>query len=345
MIGGELAAVDPVRARDLVARFAGASVVIVGDVMLDQFLVGRVERISPEAPVPIVAFEHEENRIGGAANVAHNVSALGGHVQLVGLVGADPAGERLAAELRTHRIGSDGLVIDGSRPTTTKVRVVTTRNQQVARIDYESDAEPAGGTEAALIAHALGAAASAGALVVSDYLKGTVTAALMAALVGHSRERRIPLLVDPKIPHLDYYAGATIVTPNHHEAEVATHSRIRSHEDAQRAARAFRERAKCGGVLITRGEHGMWLLEGAHEGHLAATAREVSDVTGAGDTVIATLALALAAGASSAEAARLANQAAGIVVGKFGPATVSPAELVYAMTEEGKGDRPLVAGP
>jgi D-beta-D-heptose 7-phosphate kinase/D-beta-D-heptose 1-phosphate adenosyltransferase len=340
MTGGELPALDAARARALIGRFGEASVAIVGDVMLDHFLVGRVDRISPEAPVPIVAFDHEEHRVGGAANVAHNVAALGGRVRLVGLIGADAAGERLGSELRIHHIDGDGLVVDRSRPTTTKVRVVTTRNQQVARIDYESDAEAPPDTESALAAHALRAADSAGAIVVSDYLKGAVTGALMAALVARARERGIPLLVDPKIPHLPSYAGATLVTPNHHEAEIATHSRIRSHDDARRAARAFRNRAKCEGVLITRGEHGMWLLDRDVEGHLAATAREVADVTGAGDTVIATLALALAAGASVAEAARLANQAAGIVVGKFGPATVSPAELAQAMTEK-EGDKPL----
>jgi D-beta-D-heptose 7-phosphate kinase/D-beta-D-heptose 1-phosphate adenosyltransferase len=139
------------------------------------------------------------------------------------------------------------------------------------------------------------------------------------------------VLVDPKIPHLDYYAGATIVTPNHHEAEVATHMRIRTEEDAERAAALFRERAHCDGVLITRGEHGMWLACDNAEGHLPATAREVSDVTGAGDTVVATLALAIAAGATTAEAAQLANAAAGIVVAKFGPATVAPAELLDAI--------------
>ena len=137
--------------------------------------------------------------------------------------------------------------------------------------------------------------------------------------------------MDPKVPHIEYYAGAALVTPNHHEAEVATHMRIRSDADAARAARAFRERARCAGVLVTRGEHGMWLLDDTAEGPFAATAREVADVTGAGDTVIATLALALAAGATSTEAAWLANHAAGVVVGKFGPATLSASELLGAV--------------
>jgi D-glycero-beta-D-manno-heptose-7-phosphate kinase len=319
------------RAGFLVERFARASVLVVGDVMLDQFLVGRVERISPEAPVPIVAFAHEENRVGGAANVASNVAALGGTAHLVGLVGADAAASTLRAGLQAHGIVPDGLLTDTDRRTTTKMRVVTTRNQQVARVDYETDAEPTGSLEAALVARAATLAEAVQAIVVSDYLKGTITRTLMARLAAVARARGVPLLVDPKIPHLEYYAGATLITPNHHEAEIATHLRIRATADAQAAARAFRERAGAAGVLITRGEHGMWLLDESFEGHLPATAREVADVTGAGDTVIATLGLALAAGATSPEAARIANFAAGLVVGKFGPATVSPQELLQAI--------------
>lgn len=315
-------------ARPLLSRLAGRTVLIVGDVMLDQFLVGRVERISPEAPVPIVAFEREEWRIGGAGNVAHNVSSLGGRVRLVGVVGADDAGARLASELRAQGIGTDGLLTDGTRRTTAKVRIVTNRNQQVARIDYESEQEIEGEAEKALVDRAATLAADARAIVVSDYLKGAVSRGMMARLRAEADARGIPLLVDPKIPHLDYYSGAAFITPNHHEAEIATHRRIRTDAHAQEAAHLLREHVGTRGVLITRGEHGMWLLDGDVDGHLAATAREVADVTGAGDTVIATLALALAAGATSAEAASLANRAAGLVVGKFGPATVSPAELL-----------------
>ena len=316
------------RTRDILERAAFTSVLVVGDVMLDQFLVGRVDRISPEAPVPIVAFDHEEYRIGGAGNVAHNVVALGGGTMLAALVGEDAAGERLARELRAHGVDTSGLVVDAQRKTTTKVRVVTTRNQQVARVDYETDHEAAGTIEDALVARAADLGAGAGAIVVSDYLKGSITRRLLAGLAAVSRDRGVPLLVDPKIPHIDYYAGATIIKPNHHEAEVATGRRIRTADDARDAARAFRDRAGCAGVLVTRGEHGMWLLHDGFEGHLPSTAREVADVTGAGDTVIAVLALALAAGADAAEAASLANHAAGVVVAKFGPATVSAAELI-----------------
>ena len=316
------------RAREIVSRFPSTSVLIVGDVMLDQFVIGRVSRISPEAPVPVVEHDHDEYRIGGAGNVAANVRALGSMVDLVGIVGEDRAADLLRQELTRRAIDGDHLVADASRPTTTKQRIVTTRNQQVARVDYEDDTEAAGALEERIIAQAVARLDHVDVVIVSDYLKGVVTRSLVAALVEGARGRRVPVLVDPKIPHLEYYAGTTLVTPNHHEAEMATHLRIRSDDDARRAGRVFVERAKCRGVLITRGEHGMSLVDPSGEAHYPAVAREVADVTGAGDTVIATLALGLASGASIAEAAQLANQAAGIVVRRFGPATVTPEELL-----------------
>ncbi len=319
------------RLRRSIERFRYTSVLIVGDVMLDQFVVGRVNRISPEAPVPVLEFEYDEYRVGGASNVAHNVRALGGEVDLVGLTGTDAAGQRLRRLLGEHGIGTSGLVGDPSRRTTTKLRIVTNRNQQVARIDYETDREATGATEEALAVQAESLAQKASVIVVSDYLKGGVTRTLMERVVTAGRARGIPVLVDPKIPHIDYYAGATIVTPNHHEAEIATHMRVRTHEDAVAAAHAFRRHAGCERVLITRGEHGMCLLDGETAEHFPAVAREVSDVTGAGDTVIATLALGLAAGADLRDACNLANHAAGISVGRFGPATVSPQELTHAI--------------
>jgi D-glycero-beta-D-manno-heptose-7-phosphate kinase len=326
---------SPDRARALVSRFHSMSVLVAGDLMLDHFVVGRVSRISPEAPVPVVEHDHDEYRIGGAGNVAHNVRALGGRVELVGLIGRDAAAGRLRGEMVAGGMSLDGLVVDPSRPTTTKQRIVTTRNQQVARVDFENDAEAAGDVERALIERARHALAHADAVIVSDYLKGAVTRALVAALVEGAKARQVPVLVDPKIPHIDYYAGATVVTPNHHEAEMATHIRVRSDDDARRAARVFIDRADCRGVLITRGEQGMSMVDTAGEAHYATVAREVADVTGAGDTVIATLALGLAAGAALAEAAQLANHAAGIVVGRFGPATVSPAELLSEFADQG----------
>ena len=312
---------------DLLSRLAGRTLLVVGDLMLDHFLIGAVERISPEAPVPVVRFDHESYRLGGAANVAHNAAALGARVQVVGLVGKDEAGALLLADLHKLGIDSSGTVEDPHRRTTRKLRVVTSRNQQVARIDYEDDREIRGDVEGALVSRIEQLSPSADAILVSDYLKGSISLGVATAAITAARRRGIPLLVDPKVPHIDYYAGATVITPNHHEAEAVTHMRIRTSADALAAARRFRERARCESVLITRGEHGMTLLGASEEAELSAEAREVSDVTGAGDTVIATMTLALAAGASLGDAARLANKAAGIVVGKFGPSVVTLAEL------------------
>ena len=312
----------------LLDSLAGRPILVIGDLMIDQFVIGTVERISPEAPVPIVRFDHETWRLGGAANVANNIVALGGSVEAIGVVGNDADGGRLLEDLSGRSIGTGGIISDASRCTTRKLRVVTTRNQQVARIDYEGDSEIAAAVEATVVRRIGELAASVQAIVISDYLKGVVTPGVAAAAAEAARTQGIALLVDPKVPHIERYAGATIVTPNHHEAEAVTHMRIRTAADAREAARRFRERARSESVLITRGEHGMWLLgPGEDEIELPAEAREVADVTGAGDTVISALALAVAAGASLTDAARLANRAAGVVVGKFGPATVTVDEL------------------
>jgi len=314
-------------ASDLLSRLQGRTLLVVGDLMLDHFVVGAVDRISPEAPVPVVRFDHESFRLGGAANVAHNAARLGARVHLVGIAGQDDAGGMFRTQLAKVGMDVSGIVSEPERRTTRKLRVVTSRNQQVARIDYEDDREIHGDVEAAVVSRIEQLSASADAILISDYLKGAVSRGVAAAAINATRSRGIPLLVDPKVPHIDYYAGATVITPNHHEAEAVTHMRIRSNEEAIAAARRFRERAQCDCVLITRGEHGMTLLGPDVEAQLPAEAREVADVTGAGDTVVATMALALAAGASLIDAARLANRAASIVVGKFGPATVSIGEL------------------
>ena len=318
--------VTPERARRIVSAASSARVLVIGDAMLDKFIVGRVTRISPEAPVPVVAFDHEMFRIGGAANVAHNITALGGQATLVAVTGLDDGAATLAHACREAGI-APSLVGDASRPTTTKVRIVTDRNQQVARIDYEADVEIADEVERRILGEIETHAPRATAIVISDYLKGCITRTVVHSAVTNAAPR-VPVLVDPKIPHIEYYAGTTLVTPNHHEAEVATNTRIRSEDEARAAARQFRTRAQCANVLMTRGDQGMWLLSDESEGHLPSAAREVADVTGAGDTVIAAIAVMLAAGATMSEAARLANEAAGLSVAKFGPATVSLAELL-----------------
>jgi D-beta-D-heptose 7-phosphate kinase/D-beta-D-heptose 1-phosphate adenosyltransferase len=316
---------------DLLSVFPGLPVTVVGDVMLDHFVVGQVDRISPEAPVPVVRFDRDEYRLGGAANVANNVAALGGRPSLVGLIGTDQAAMQLKEHLKSAGIADSRLVSDPSRATTRKMRVVTSRNQQVARIDYEGDTEPSGRAAEDLLAAVRSAAVGARAVVLSDYRKGVISPAVIAAAVEAARTAGAPLLVDPKLAQPEHYRGASLITPNHHEAELMTQTVIRSPADARRAAQLLHERTGAS-VLITWGEHGMWVLDAAHEElaeqQLPAMTREVADVTGAGDTVIAALAMSLAAGASLVEAARIANQAAGLVVGRFGPATVTVEELL-----------------
>lgn len=323
----QLPEIASARAHELIDKFASRRITVVGDVMLDRFLVGRVSRLSPEAPVPVVVFDREEFRLGGAANVANNLRQLGASVDLIGVIGNDESGSLLKTELAARGIHGTGLITDLERRTTTKMRVVTTRNQQVARVDFESDHEVGAAVEQAIASHVEMRAKSAHVILVSDYQKGVVTRRSMASVLAFAHANGLPVIVDPKVPHIDYYAGAALVTPNHLEAESATNSHIVTHDDARRAAQALRQRIGVESVLITRGEHGMWLDHGGADGYLPTSAREVADVTGAGDTVIATLALGLAAGATMAEAARLANEAAGLVVGRFGAATVSPQEL------------------
>jgi rfaE bifunctional protein kinase chain/domain len=318
-------------AAELAGRFAGLRIAVAGDVMLDHFLIGRVDRISPEAPVPVVCFEREEYRLGGAANVAANIAALGARADIVGLAGRDETAAELRRRLASAGIGDAGLVIDANRPTTRKTRIVTTRNQQVARVDYESDRDAAGDGMAGLISSLQSAARAAQAIVLSDYRKGVVAPALIEAAAAAASAGGIPLLVDPKVPEAERYRGATVITPNHHEAEQMTQVRIRSVDDARAAAAILHERTGAS-VLITWGEHGMFVYDrrpGAEpaEAALPAAAREVSDVTGAGDTVIAVLALGLAAGGTLSEAASLANAAAGLVVARFGPAALTLPEL------------------
>lgn len=316
--------------REFAARFSGTSVAVIGDVMIDHFLIGPADRISPEAPVPVVRLTREEIRLGGAANVAANIASLGGIPALAGIRGRDPAGAALMDALTDASLTSSHIVEDTSRPTTEKIRAVTERHQHVARIDRES-AAPLSGTALTALLQQIASLNNCRAVIVSDYGKGVVTREVVDAATAAAQRMSCPLLIDPKVPRAEYYKGATVITPNHREAEVMTGMQIRSNDDARAAARRIHE--ACGAsVVMTWGERGMWIMDtagrAANETVIAATAREVADVTGAGDTVIATLALALALGAPLADAAQLANHAAGIAVGRFGPATVALNELV-----------------
>jgi rfaE bifunctional protein kinase chain/domain len=310
-------------------QFAGCPVAIIGDVMLDHFLIGRADRISPEAPVPIVRLEREEYRLGGAANVAANIASLGGLPKLAGVVGPDDAARLLKAALSQAGISGAFIAADQHRRTTEKLRAVTERHLQVARIDRESSSRLDGDGLQALLA-AIGALSPAKAIVLSDYAKGVVTEEVIAAAISLSRTNNCPLLVDPKMPHAGYYRGASVITPNHREAEAMSGHKIHSQDDARKAAQLIHD-ASGASVLITRGEHGMYVFDASggsiKETMLPAAAREVADVTGAGDTVIAALALGMACGATLAEAADLANHAAGAAVSRFGTVAVTIADL------------------
>ena len=313
----------------LTTQFAGCPISIIGDVMLDHFMIGRADRISPEAPVPIVRLHREEFRLGGAGNVAANVASFGGTPALAGVVGHDEAAGALRTAMRAAGISDAGLITDHHRRTTEKLRAVTERHLQVARIDRESCAPLSGDALQALIA-AIAGLAPAKAIVLSDYAKGVVTEEIVAAAAALARKSQCALLVDPKVPRAGYYRGASVITPNHREAEAMSGRAISSQADARKAAELIHD-ASGASVLITRGEHGMYVFDASggsiKETMLPAAAREVADVTGAGDTVIAALALGMACGATLAEAAEFANRAAGAAVSRFGTVAVTIADV------------------
>ncbi|HEY3027892.1 MAG TPA: D-glycero-beta-D-manno-heptose-7-phosphate kinase [Pyrinomonadaceae bacterium] len=319
------------RAGELLNTMRDRKIVVFGDVMLDEFVWGDVTRISPEAPVPVVNVQRESIHLGGAANVLANLISLGARASVTGIVGIDAAGERIRATLRATGAGDDLLIADANRPTTTKTRIIA-HNQMVVRADRERRS-PVDDTIAARVVSLISEALTdADALVISDYDKGVVTPGILAKVLPLAYER-VPVLIDPKLRNFDSYRPATLVTPNHHEALRLANIEEDTDDGLTRAAQLIRARITCDAVLITRGDRGMMLLEGKQEPVFVETAaREVYDVTGAGDTVIATLAAALAAGASTIEAAVLANHAAGIVVGKLGTETASVDEILASIS-------------
>jgi len=328
----------------ITARFRDQRVLVIGDLMLDRYIWGDTARISPEAPVPVIEARDETLRLGGAANVAHNVRALGGTPILVGVVGEDASAQELRDLLTAKAIPLQGLVIDRTRRTTAKTRVLA-RHQQVVRIDHEDLHEiegPALNDVRARLEHAL---TEATACVISDYGKGVITRALLEPFLAAAHARGLPIAVDPKETHFFAYRGAATLTPNTMEAGAAYGRRIKDVATLIAAGNYLREQLESRSVLITRGEHGMALFRaGEPPINFPAMAREVFDVTGAGDTVVSTFALALGAGADLAEAAALSNHAAGIVVREVGTAATNIETLGAAFREAGdRGDpRPLI---
>ena len=325
--------------REIVARFRAKRILVVGDVMLDEYIWGKVQRISPEAPVPVVEVERKSYLAGGAANVARNLVSLGATVYLVGLAGDDPEGEELAKIFEASGIDASRLVVDPSRPTTVKTRVVA-HSQQVLRIDRESSETPAETTLRRALGQALELVGEVDAVILSDYSKGLLDASLCRGVIGSARRRGLPVVVDPKGRDFSKYAGATAVTPNKLEAALAVGRDLLDENGLVEAALELRRAVDARAVLVTRGEEGMTLLEDGRDAlHLPTFGRKVFDVTGAGDTVVSAFTLGLAAGTGMAEAAYIANHAAGIVVGRVGAATVTPRELAAAT------QRQVVIGP
>ena len=312
-----------------------STLLVVGDIMLDHFIWGKVSRISPEAPVPVVDIQNESIMLGGAANVLNNITSLGGKAVICGVVGNDEMGKKIVHELRLQDVDTEGLVVEASRPTTIKTRVIA-HSQQVVRFDRESRGEISSESEKLILGYVKRNIGSISGIIVSDYSKGVVTNALVAGLVKTARAAGIPVAVDPKVNHFDYYKGVTVVTPNNLEASQASGIEIVDDTTLAAAGQKLLDRLKNESVLITRGEHGMSLFRrGMKPVHIPTVAKEVFDVTGAGDTVIAIFMLALAAGAPMDEAAMIANHAAGIVVGEIGTATVKLDQLKKAIQELG----------
>lgn len=316
--------------QQIVASFAGKHVAVIGDVMLDEFVHGDVTRISPEAPVPVIELKQRERVPGGAANAAANVVALGGRATLLGVIGDDQAGGQLIDAITARGIDATHLSVDGTRPTTHKTRIIA-RTQQIVRIDAESRDALSPEVERALIHSVEATLANADACVLSDYAKGVITDTVAAAAIAAAKKNDIPVVVDPKGRSFRKYAGATVVTPNTSELEAATRKTAQTDEEVIAAGRELLAELGGAALLVTRGAHGMTLLEpNAEPFHVPTAARTVYDVTGAGDTVVGALTLALCTRARVRDVLEIASKAAGIVVGKAGTATVTPDELLRA---------------
>ncbi|MHB8090559.1 MAG: D-glycero-beta-D-manno-heptose-7-phosphate kinase [Syntrophales bacterium] len=324
------------RALEIIEKFPRARVLVIGDIMADHFIWGAVSRISPEAPVPVVDVKKESFMLGGCANVFNNIAAMGGQAALSGVIGADDSGRRLLRDLGNRGLETRGVIVEEERPTTLKTRIVA-HGQQVVRFDREDRRMISESTIRAITAYVESLRDELGALVISDYNKGVVVRPLLDGIRKALAGRAIVTCVDPKQRDFSLYDGFDIITPNHHEAGLAAGAEITGADDHIRVGEKLLQENNFKALLMTRGEAGMSLFEKTwsdarknsplRHTEFPTQAREVFDVTGAGDTVIGVLALCLAAGASFREAAYLANHAAGIAVGKAGTATVSADEL------------------
>jgi D-beta-D-heptose 7-phosphate kinase/D-beta-D-heptose 1-phosphate adenosyltransferase len=319
----------------IINAFKDKKILIIGDIILDRYIFGRVNRISPEAPVPVVEVQSESFLLGGATNVANNIVALGGRASIAGIIGKDTAGRVLKELLEEKIINTKGLIED-SRPTSVKTRIIA-HNQQVVRFDREDKKRLEGKCLANLLNYLKTAVQEHDAVIVSDYKKGVVSSSLINAIVKYAKQRDIFIAVDPKVGHFHFYKNISLITPNVMEASQGSGVEIKDEKSLYKAGKILMNRLSCRSVLITRGEEGMSLFEketakDISVTHIPTAAKKVFDVTGAGDTVIAVFTLARAAGARSSDAAIIANHAAGIVVGEVGTAVVTPEALLKSLS-------------
>ena len=318
------------RIAEITGAFKGKRIAIVGDLMVDRYYWGNVTRVSPEAPVPVVDVNSESVRLGGAANVANNIQSLGGDPLLIGLVGDDHVGAILCDLLKDQGLDPNGVVVDPGRRTTVKTRVIA-KDQHVVRIDYETKANCTELTEGQIVDVIRSHIGGLDAVILEDYNKGVMTKNIIASVIRTARDHGKPVSVDPKFENFFEYKNVTLFKPNRRETEEVLGGRIRTPDDLLAAGKRMLKELRAENVLLTRGEEGMSLFEtDGSVTHLKTTAKHVKDVSGAGDTVIATLTMALAAGAVMREAAVLANEAGGVVVGSVGIVPITLGQLVEA---------------
>jgi len=324
---------DPVSLAKSIEKFPKTRVLVIGDIIMDEYLWGDVSRISPEAPVPVVDVKRETKMLGGAGNVVSNISSLGGEAILCGVVGDDSRGRQVVKMVKSLRASGEGILLEPDRPTTIKTRIVA-QHQQVVRFDRESRKEIKPESVAKLLGFVKGLRKDIHAIVVSDYAKGVISPQLMKGLREIVAGSGIVLGVDPKKNNFEYYKGIDVITPNHHEARAFSGVEIVDEESLAAAGHKILRDLKCRSVLITQGKDGMTLFEKKQDPlHIRTVARKVFDVTGAGDTVISTFCLGLAAGMDLKSAALISNFAAGIVVGEVGTSTVKAEELKRVIFE------------
>ena len=322
------------RLSGIIENFNNAKVMVVGDLILDEFIWGKVSRISPEAPVPVVWVERESFMPGGASNVANNIAALGAKVDLVGIVGRDDRGRILKNELSKRGVSIGGIVVDSKRPTTLKSRVIA-HKQQVVRIDKEHINSVRGKQLSKIISYIKKKIDEIDILIIEDYGKGLITPELLKAIVPLAKKFKKTISVDPKEDHFSFYKGVTVITPNAEEASKAVGIKIDDKKSIDEVGKRLLKKLRCKMALITLGERGMALFrQDRTPTYIPTTAQEVYDVSGAGDTVIGTFSVSLASGAKETEAAYIANYAAGIAVGKIGIAVISREELLTKIREE-----------